>query len=62
VVEAFPDAASTKSYLELSQKLLCLPMQRDEAEGGISTIIQNLMRQVSQPAALARYCEASSAG
>jgi len=62
VVEAFPDAASTKSYLELSQKLLCLPMQRDEAEGGISTIIQNLMRQVSQPAALTQYCEASGAG
>jgi len=54
VVEAFPAAASTKSYLELSQKLLCLPMQQDEAEGGVSTIIQNLIRQVSQPAALVR--------
>ena len=62
VVEAFPDAASAKSYLELSQKLLYLPMQRDEAKGGISAIIQNLMRQVSQPAALTRYCEASGAG
>ncbi|HEU0189165.1 MAG TPA: P-loop NTPase [Gallionella sp.] len=62
VVEAFPDAASAKSYLKLSQKLLCLPMQRDETEGGVSAIIQNLMRQVSQPVALARYCEASGAG
>jgi len=62
VVEAFPDAASAKSYLELSQKLVYLPMQRDEAKGSISTIIQNLMRQVSQPAALTRYCEASGAG
>jgi len=62
VVEAFPDAVSTKSYLELSQKLLCLPMQQDEAEGGVSAIIQNLMRQVSQPVALPRYYEASGAG
>ncbi len=54
VVEAFPNAASTKSYLELSRKLLCLPMQRDEAEGGAASIIQNLMRQVSQPVALAQ--------
>lgn len=55
VVEAFPAAASAKSYLELSQKLLVLPMQRDEAEGGVSAIIQNLIRQVSQPAVLAQY-------
>lgn len=62
VVEAFPDAASAKSYLQLSQKLLCLPMQRDEAKGGISAIIQSLMKQVSPPAGLTRYCEASNAG
>jgi len=55
VVEAFPAAASARSYLELSQKLLCLPMQRDEAEGGVSAIIQNLIRQVSQPAVLTQY-------
>lgn len=54
VVEAFPAAASAKSYLDLSQKLLRLPMQRDEAEGDVSVIIQNLIRQVSQPVALAR--------
>jgi flagellar biosynthesis protein FlhG len=52
VVEAFPAAASTRSYLELSQKLLCLPMRQDEAEGGVSNIIQNLIRQVSQPAVM----------
>lgn len=56
VVEAFPAAASTMSYLELSQKLLCLPMQQDEADGGVSSIIQNLMRQVPQPATLIRCC------
>jgi flagellar biosynthesis protein FlhG len=52
VVEAFPAAASAKSYLELSQKLLCLPVRRDEAEGGVSAIMQNLIRQISQPAVM----------
>jgi flagellar biosynthesis protein FlhG len=61
VVEAFPAAVSTKSYLRLSQKLLRVPMQQDEAEGGVSAIIQNLMRQVSQSAASARSCETSGA-
>jgi flagellar biosynthesis protein FlhG len=58
VVEAFPAAASAQSYLSLSQKLLRLPMQRDEAEGGVSAVIQNLIRQVSRPVC----CEASGAG
>ena len=62
VIEAFPAAASAKSYLKLSQKLLHLSRQQDEAEGGVSAAIQNLMKQVSQPAALAQYCEASGAG
>lgn len=53
VVEAFPAAASAKSYLELSQKLLCLPVRRDESEGGVSAIMQNLIRQISQPAVMA---------
>lgn len=53
VIEAFPSAASAISYLELSQKLLGLPMQREETEGGVSVVIQNLIRQVSRPAALA---------
>lgn len=60
VMEAFPAAVSAKSYLELSQALLCLPMQRGEAEGGAPAIIQNLIRQVSQPA-MPQYCEASGA-
>ncbi|MDO8465141.1 MAG: AAA family ATPase [Gallionella sp.] len=62
VIEAFPAAASAKSYVKLSQKLLRLPMQHDEAEGGVSAIIQNLMRQMPQPATLARCYEASGAG
>lgn len=49
VVEAFPTASSAKSYLELAQKLLHLPMQQNESEGGVRTIIENLMSQVSQP-------------
>lgn len=49
VVEAFPNAVSSKSYLELSQKLLHLPIQQNEAEGGVCTIIKDLMRQVPQP-------------
>lgn len=53
VIEAFPAAASAKSYLKLSQKLLRLSMQQDEAEGGVSAIMHNLMNQVAQPAALA---------
>jgi flagellar biosynthesis protein FlhG len=48
VVEAFPAATSAKSYMELSQKLLRLPMQQNEAEGGVRTIIQKMMRRVSQ--------------
>lgn len=58
VVEAFPAAASAQSYLSLSQKLLRLPMQRDEAEGGVSAVIQNLIRRVSRPVC----CEVSGAG
>lgn len=49
VVEAFPDAASAKSYRELSQKLLHLPMRRDEAESGSSAISRNLVRRAPQP-------------
>lgn len=51
VLDVFPASASAKSYLELSQKLLGLPMRQDEVESGISAIIQSLMRQVSQPLA-----------
>jgi flagellar biosynthesis protein FlhG len=48
VVEAFPTAASAKSYLELSQKLLRLPIQQNEAGCGMRIIIQNLKGQVSR--------------
>jgi len=34
-VEAFPDAASANPIC-ICRKMLCLPMQRDEAKGGIS--------------------------
>lgn len=45
VVDAFPTAALAKFYFELSQKLLHLPIQQNEAEGGVRTII----RKVPQP-------------
>lgn len=62
VIEAFPGAVSAKSYQKLSQKLLCLSMQPDEVENGVSDIMQNLMKQVSQPpATLAEFHEAFSA-
>lgn len=61
VIEAFPAAASAKSYMKLSQKLLRLSIQHDEAEGGVSAIIQNLMRQTPQSPTLTQHCEASSA-
>lgn len=46
VVEAFPAAASAKSYLELSQKLLRLPVQQGDAEGGISHVMKSLILQL----------------
>lgn len=46
VVEAFPGACSAQSYLALAQKLLCLPVNRNEQEGGISHMMQNLVCQV----------------
>lgn len=54
VVEAFPGACSAQSYLALAQKLLCLPASRDEHEGGISRMMQSLIRQAS-------HCRASAA-
>ncbi len=49
VVEAFPAAAAAKSYLELSRKLLQLPVPQDESQGGMRTMMQDLIRQVPQP-------------
>jgi len=46
VVEAFPGACSAQSYLTLSQKLLCLPVNRDVQEGGIGQMMQSLIKQV----------------
>lgn len=49
VVEAFPAAASARSCLALSEKLLRLPVPQDEAESGVRAIIRSLVRQVAQP-------------
>lgn len=62
VIDAFPAAASTKSYLKLSQKLLRLSAQQDHTEDGVSAIMQSLLNQVSQPVTPTRCCEVSGAG
>jgi len=46
VVEAFPAACSAQSYLALAQKLLSLRVNRSEQEGGVSHMMQSLIRQV----------------
>jgi len=50
VFDAFPAAISSRPVLELSQKLVRLPMQRGGQEGGVAAIMQNLTRQVFHPA------------
>lgn len=50
VTLAFPSALSVKPYMKLAQQLLLLPLRQDSAETGASTIMQNLMMHVSQPA------------
>lgn len=49
VAEVFPAAVSAQAYLVLAQKLVRSPVQQDDAEGGVRAIMQNLMKQVSQP-------------
>jgi flagellar biosynthesis protein FlhG len=49
VVEAFPAGASTKAYLELAQRVLCLPLQHGEAGGSSAhDIIRGLVRSLRQ--------------
>lgn len=47
VVEAFPSAVSAKLYVESAQKLLRLQVRHDGVEGGISRVMQNLIRQLA---------------
>ena len=46
VVEAFPASLSAKAYMELAQKFPHLPIAQHESAGGISSMMQNLMRQM----------------
>lgn len=48
VVDAFPAAASARSYLELAQKLLRLPVQQDESAVGISGMVKSLIKHVTR--------------
>lgn len=49
VVGAFPGAAASKSYLELAQKLLRLPMRQDETVEGARAVMRSVMGRVAQP-------------
>jgi septum formation inhibitor-activating ATPase MinD len=49
VIDAYPVAASAKSYRDIAQSLLHLPMPHFETDGGARTVIQKLMRKISQP-------------
>ncbi len=48
VVDAFPAAVSARSYMELSQKLLRLPIQQDESAVGISGMVQSLIKHITR--------------
>ncbi|OGS91307.1 MAG: hypothetical protein A2Z95_10430 [Gallionellales bacterium GWA2_60_18] len=47
VIEAFPTAVSARFYAELAQKLLRLSMRQDEVKGGVSSIMQDLIKQLA---------------
>lgn len=49
VIEVFPAAIATKSYLSLSQKLLRLSVHQCDAENGAHIIMKSLMKHVSKP-------------
>lgn len=49
VVEAFPAAASARSCLALSERLLNLPVPDEEAESGVRAMVRSLLRQVARP-------------
>ncbi|MEO6974269.1 MAG: P-loop NTPase [Gallionella sp.] len=52
VIDAYPAAASAKSYRDIAQSLLHLPVPDIETDGGMHTVIQKLMRNISQPVQL----------
>lgn len=49
VVDLFPSSASALSYFRLAQKLSCLPLRREEADGSAYSLIHDLINQSSQP-------------
>lgn len=49
VIDVFPAADSTKSYIGLCKKILWLDKHANESASGAGNFIQNLLRQVSQP-------------
>ncbi len=49
LVDLFPLSASALSYFGLAQKISCLPLRQEEAEGGAYSPIHDLIYQASQP-------------
>jgi len=50
VVEAYPAALSTQSYLALSQGVLQMTLHQDEMAGGIAQMMKNLIAQLARTA------------
>jgi len=50
VVEAYPAAISTQSYLALSQGVLQMTLRQDEMAGGIAQMMKNLIAQLARTA------------
>jgi flagellar biosynthesis protein FlhG len=49
VIDAYPVATSAKSYRDIAQSLLRLPVPHIETDRGMRTVIQKLMHTISQP-------------
>ena len=47
VLDVFPTARSALAFGELGRKLMLLPAEREESGGGLPSIMQRLIRQVS---------------
>ncbi len=54
VVEAYPAADSSRSFMTVSQALLQKTTRQDEMEGGLSGMMKNLIRQLQREGELAQ--------
>ena len=49
VVDAFPDTPATRAFSDLGRNLMSLPAAGNEGAGGLSDMVQRLMRQARSP-------------